>query len=561
MSSAVSRSGHAWPLGIKFELLGKAAEEGVVDIYPGITTLVGPNGSGKTRALRAVKTTLEATNLITRLGRKTHLLAAGRSSPFEGFRSAAIGPSTPGPSEAAVGAGVHQKHWSGFESVTGSLLALDSRADVRLKIEARLKQLFDRSINFSWSQQGLVTRVSLISGGLPYAINHEASCILHLVAILAAIYNTEIGALLIDEPEISLHPQHQAFLREEMENTAGDPSDAAKKLIIIATHSPILMPLRRIGELPNIVFFGSPRSPPAQVPADAGILQRTKIAAFVARLSTTHRIAMFADRVLLVEGPSDEIIATQPARRLDLRLLARNAQILPVMGKGEFLEAAKLFRLMNKQTAVLADLDALSDDSDLVSGFSDLPRAAAVADRLGRSSLVDLDGDLRAALVKFIDSHRLSVDTAAATYPDWSSSQSNELRRLRVTLARVLTDPASFGEPAAAIATSLRVRYEVLLKALAELGCFFLRRGAIDNYYQVCETTRSKPDRASDEASGFETLDSSELEVVYADLINALNHVAPNQSVDEDQLLRPKLGAALSAAFLRVDPRSCCFLT
>src|SRR5690606_37907653 len=147
-----------------------------------------------------------------------------------------------------------------------------------------------------------------------------------------------------DEPEISLHPQHQAFLFEEMERVAGDPMDPARKLIIIATHSAALLPLRSVNDLPALMFFNSVRSAPAQVPANADILKRTKLTALIARLSATHRLAMFAERVLLVEGPSDEIVATQLARQLELRLLARNAQILPVTGKGEFIEAAKLFR-------------------------------------------------------------------------------------------------------------------------------------------------------------------------------------------------------------------------
>jgi len=360
----------AWPLGVKIQLLGDVAAEGVVEIRPGITTLVGPNGSGKTRALRAIKNALNATNLIGAHGRKTHFLAAGRNSPFENFRAAINGPGQMDTADAAFGHRVHQDQWWNFESVTGSLFVLNHRADLRLKIEARLQQLFDRSVQLSWSQQGLTIRISPMSGGAPYAANYEASGILQLVALLAAIHNDEIGALLIDEPEISLHPQHQAFLLEEMEKVAGDPSDPTRKLIVIATHSASLLPLRRISDLPTIAFFNSVRQSPAQVPEDAEILERTKLAAMVARLSTTHRMAMFAERVLLVEGPSDEIITTQLARELGLRLLARNAQILPVTGKGEFAEAAKLFRLMNKQVAVLADLDALADDNGLVCQFS-----------------------------------------------------------------------------------------------------------------------------------------------------------------------------------------------
>lgn len=545
-----------WPLGVRIKLFGAAAAEGFVEIRPGITTLVGPNGSGKSRTLRAIKTALDATILIKKFGRKTHLLAAGRSSPLECYRSAVDTPGSANASDAAVGHINYKNRWWDFESVTGSLLALDNRADLRLKIEARLKQLFDRSVQLEWSQNGLGVRFSPVSGGNAYAANYEASGILHLVALLAAIHNNDIGALLIDEPEVSLHPQHQAFLLEEMERVAGDPSDPARKLIVIATHSASLLPLRGICELPRIVFFNTVREPPTQIPGDADILKRSKLAAMVARLSTTHRMAMFAERVLLVEGPSDEIVTTQLARRLDLRLLARNAQILPVTGKGEFCETAKLFRLMNKQVAVLADLDALADDNGLVRHFSEQPEATAVADRLGRSTLAELDNDLRAGLAAFMTKHHAAVDAAAVTYPDRSSKEASAVTKSRVTLARILTDPTSFGDAAAGAASSLCTRYDVLLNALAELGCFFLRRGAIENYYNVSATNRVKPDLAAEVAAGFEASSSDDLKRDYAIIIAALEHIAPNQRVDEDKLLRPKLGAVLAAAFQDMDHQS-----
>jgi len=542
-----------WPLGVKLQLLGDQGTEGAIEVRPGITTLVGPNGSGKTRALRAIKTALVGTNRIASLNRKIHFLAAGRSSPFEPFRAFVDSPGSMTTADAAVGNIGYRHRWHELESITGALLSLDGRADLRLKVEARLQQLFDRSVSLGWSQNGLTVRITPISGGESYAANVEASGILQLVALLSAIHNNEIGALLIDEPEISLHPQHQAFLLEEMERVAGDPTDPDKKLIVIATHSASLLPLRRISELPNLAFFNSPRRAPAQVPEDAGILKRQKLAALIARLSSTHRLAMFAERVLLVEGPSDEIISTQLARSLDLRLLARNAQIVPVTGKGEFGEAAKLFRLMRKKVAVLADLDALADDNDLLCNFSELPEAGPVSDRLGRKSLADLDRDLRNELAEFMREHAAAVDAAASSYPDWSNEASVHLAKRRVTLARILTDPDSFGDSAAAMATSLKTKFDALLVCLAELGCFFLRKGAVENYYHLSASGRSKPDLAAEEAAGFDEIAASDLRRDYADIASALLHIAPNQRVDEDLLLRPKLGAVLSAAFLGMD--------
>jgi predicted ATP-dependent endonuclease of OLD family len=66
------------------------------------------------------------------------------------------------------------------------------------------------------------------------------------MARLAALYDDDVAALLIDEPEISLHPQYQAFLLEEIRQVAGNPyEDDAKKLIILSTHATSMLPLRR----------------------------------------------------------------------------------------------------------------------------------------------------------------------------------------------------------------------------------------------------------------------------------------------------------------------------
>jgi len=553
MTSGNESEEFLWPINIEYSLEGNLNTNATLQLGPGITTLVGPNGSGKTRALRAIKSKLMGEVRITAKNKKVHFLSAGRSSPFESFRSNSDNPHGVNNNDAAIGHSSYIDQWWNFESVTGDLLVLDRRPDLKLKIEARLQQLFDRSVELKWSQNGMTIRITSITGGNGYAANHEASGILQVVALLSAIHNDEIGALIIDEPEISLHPQHQAFLLEEMELVAGDPSDPKKKMIIIATHSPSMLPLRRIQELSKIIFFNSPQQIPSQIPVNSVILRNNKLAALIARLSATHRTAMFAEHVLLVEGPSDEIVVTQLARKFGLRLLARNAQILPVTGKGEFIEAAKLFRLMNKRVSLLADLDALADENNLVNYFSGLPEAEAIADRIARKNLADLDRDLRVETTTFIADFSEEVDMAAVKYLDWSGKDSAADVKRRVTLARILSNPTSFGQKACSKAVSLQNKYDVLLLSLQNLGCFFLRRGAIENYYNVIEEIGiGKPDRAALEAAGFDARDSHELAKCYDDVYAALHHAAPNQVVDEDELLRMKLGAILTPVLLGI---------
>ena len=64
---------------------------------------------------------------------------------------------------------------------------------------------------------------------------------------------------------------------------------------------------------------------------------------------------------------------------------------------------------------------------------------------------------------------------------------------------------------------------------------------------------RGKPDRAAIEASGFEAKKADELVAQYADIRAALRHAAPNQLVDEDRLLRMKLGAILTPVLLGMN--------
>jgi hypothetical protein len=120
----------------------------------------------------------------------------------------------------------------------------------------------------------------------------------------------------------------------------------------------------------------------------------------------------------------------------------------------------------------------------------------------------------------------------------------------------VLTDAASFGLAAAGEASSLCTRFNVLLDALAKVGCFFLRRGAIENYYRISTSSHGKPEHASAEAAGFDASDVKNLKRDYESIVSALSHIAPNQRVDEDQLLRPKLGAVLVSTFLSMDRHS-----
>lgn len=391
-----------------------------------------------------------------------------------------------------------------------------------------------------------------MSGSARYQSGLEASGITQLISLLAAIYDDTIRTLIIDEPEISLHPQLQAFIFEEMESVAGDWAYKGKKRIVISTHSPSFLPLRSLADFPSIVFFGG-NADCRQIDPAIGLLQSSKLAQFVARTTLSHRQALFAERILLVEGPSDEIVAARTAQHLGMKIEARNTQILPALGKGEFREARKLFAEIGMQITVLADLDALVDDNSLVNDFSRADGASAIANASGHTSLIDLDGRLRSELAGLIAANGAAIDAAIAAYPYWSDKQDPDVRRRRCASAQLLTQPSVFTGDLGEKMASLAIRYGVLLSGLEQLGCFFLRRGAIENYFADTSTGIGKPARASAEAERLAVLPPNQLATEYPELVRALRCAAPGRGVDESVLLRSKLAAALGAIFQSME--------
>jgi hypothetical protein len=524
-----------------------------LSLSTGLCVFVGPNGSGKSETLRSLRDHLRS-NLRSSLNKKVVYLAAGRSSALEQYRSITglNGPQNFNTEPAAVGYQGWQSDWWQFEGNTGMLLRLKSRPDLLLKVEARLQALYQKRLKLTWAQSGLQFGFSSSIGGSQYYANVEASGILELVPLLAAIYDDQIGVLLIDEPEISLHPQLQAFLMQELRAHAGDPAHELKKLIVLATHSPTMLPVRRIDDVSNLVFFIDGQKAPVQIAPDSGQLKSSKLSALVARLSENHKIAFFSRRVLLVEGPSDEIVVNGVALKLEHPILGANTQVVPVTGKGQFSETVKFFRLMSKDVFVLADLDALADDNRLVNVYRDA--AQHLANKQGMGSVTDIDRSIRDKFQTLLDKAFDALSSTAVKHRYWTErAPDDELKaKRRSTLAALLSTPESnLTDLLSGELTALRKRYDALLDLLAAAGCVVLRRGTIEDYYSTQKSSGGlgKPESAAIEVETFSARDLRSVKSNYDDVVKAIEVAAPIKKIDENALLREQLGSLLGAAF------------
>ncbi len=338
----------------------------------GFLTLLGPNASGKSHILRALRDYFKSDETLT-LGRQVRLLASGRLSNLESYRilhhanqalkvsSKYVDEATPYPDSSRYF----------VETLAIDYQSLKARPDIQLKIRARLKEFFNRDIDLAWEAGGLaVNFVREDSQGERYGIGREASGLIHLVGLLAAIYNDTIGVLLIDEPELSLHPQYQNFLLEEIRRYSGIPAqNSTKKIIIIATHSEELIHLNTPEDLKSLGFCMGLEHPVHQFLDFHHLEEQERLENLISRLSSEFKRAFFADHILLLEGPTDEKICHTLNRKLELSLTARGVELLPLLGKGDFIAAHKLLELLKKEVSILADLDWIIDAPEWVDQF------------------------------------------------------------------------------------------------------------------------------------------------------------------------------------------------
>lgn len=300
---------------------------------------------------------------------------------------------------------------------------------------------------------------------------------------------------------------------------------------------------------------------PTQIAADAGELQNRKIAALIGRMGQEHKLALFASSPLLVEGPSDVIVGSSVARKLDLQLEAGGSQILPVIGKGQFVIVCKLFRLMGKDPVVLADADALTDDLDLAHFMLNSQSANDAASELGAGPANVLASQIYNAFCQMVDASWASIEAEATKHPYWiereqtpDEGQQKAKRRSTFSTLFNLSDEAIQSLDNGAQWLSIKRRFKTLLNLLETEGCFVLRKGAIESYFafNTEESAASKPEVAAIEAAKLSDADAEHVGQVYDDVARCLRFASAAEKIVEAEALQEVLLAICAPALAKI---------
>ncbi|TBW12407.1 AAA family ATPase [Azotobacter chroococcum subsp. isscasi] len=534
-----------------------------ITIRNGLTVLIGPNGSGKTHLLRAIKNALP--QYVQ--GKKIRFISAGRMglleqnrSDYDGHRGSNILYE-----HANFGSKSDIARRHNIETLNGDFQTLSERADILVKVQERLRKLFKRDLIIEWDAGTLkVVFARLDKEGSPYSSGREASGLLHLVGLLAALYDDDVGALMLDEPEVSLHPQLQAFLLNEITSAAGHYSESGfKKIIIMATHSTEMLNILKCEDLLSLVFCHDLDTAPVQIPPESGVLQNKKVQALVARLGQEHKLSLFCKKPLLVEGPSDALISSFLSQKLELHLEASGSQILPVIGTGQMPVVSKFMKLLGKTPVVLADADAFADGLELTNYYLDGSIAAdQKAAASGAASAISLANSAYNDFCKLVNDKWQDIAPLAIAHPYWVNKEEGE--DVKAKRRAALCTLFSHDESALSDITPNRAwvvmksRLEAVLDLLELAGCFILRKGAIESYYQSSDTFTSegKPSAAVDEIEHLDGLAPSQLEALLPEMARCIKFASQGEKINEAESLRDVLLSIAAPAMAKLNAGS-----
>jgi len=513
----------------------------------GLTILIGPNGAGKTRILKRLK----RSNFSGINSSQIRYLSSNRIGDLEQYRSK-TNQYNYNADHYNLGDIDTKKAKHEIEIAKGDFFVMDDRKDVFIKVSERLSVLFNRNMFIRWDSGNLKVFFSKKDSNKEYSVALEASGLLNLVSILAALYDDEIKVLLIDEPEVSLHPQLQRFVLNEIKKVAGDYNEQGKKLIVMSTHSTEMIEINKVSDLPNYIFFLDDGSKPRQIEQSEEILKNKKLKELIIRMSQSYKSAFFSKRPLLVEGISDLIICNYFDSKYGLNLGIAGSQIVPVEGKGQFPITVKFMELIGKEPIILTDLDSFVDDNEVINLFVNKDIAKQCAIEKGHRDLQQFVKDLKNDLCQLCEKNEENLRYIYEGHPYWQDNeQKDNQKKLRRALTAMLfsnNDTEILQWENGEDWISIKKRLIVLFEILEKCGCFILRKGALESYYIHTNNYvfDGKPSSAIEEIDYLENEEVETIKENYDMILRCLNYCSNTQKIDETRLIKMELLAEIA---------------
>jgi hypothetical protein len=320
--------------------------------WGGVNFLIGPNGTGKTLFANELK------NQCQKHGMKPRYLNAERLAGLERQQYGHFGNSNLHEGFTISQFQTYKSNGQEFGLSGDAFILLSEKLDLKTKVEATLTQLFDRELTLSTDTGTLRPKLRKQKGETYDMRQFECHGLKELITLLTFLYDDDNNCLIIDEPELHLHPQFQSFLLQHIRQHAGDPRiDAGKKSFFLITHSPFMVDVKTTDDLRHCVVFQTGKKPSFISSLDIDDLYKVK--RLLPRLNTHHKQFFFSSAPIFVEGYTDQQLFSLIQERRGRLIGASGSCLIDVTGKDEMALFFRLCKSLGIESRYIADLDVL----------------------------------------------------------------------------------------------------------------------------------------------------------------------------------------------------------
>ena len=523
------------------------------NIWADINYFVGQNGTGKSLFALQLNEKLKQINLKVKFLNSERLSGLEREN-YSDFSS----------SNFSSGLNLSRKskitrYGEQFGLSADAFLILREHLEVRIKIEALLTSFFQKEIKLIEEGGFLIPKMINRIDNTEYNFKEkECHGLKEIITILTFLYYDKYNCIIIDEPEMHLHPQFQLFLLNEFKKVAGNPREnPEKKIIFIITHSSYFVDLKDLNDLKKILIFHSieKKMLPTYIENfdDFDTYERNQMRRFFAKFNTHHKQLFFANNPLFVEGYTDKQIISILLEKLEKNVGARGSCIIEVGGKGHLAIFYKLLKKLKIEARFIADLDILFEGKMIQhikngSVFQEYMSTNGIDPSLAIGNLWRLLDDIRIEFLRntCLDSELSQIKATLETY-----NTSDDLKKQRYALLLGIDKhkakikqflPNKISE----IEQILGV-FEKLIKGCAKSKVFILRKGVLENYY--INSTINYLERGGNKEHYYEReydyiINSDnipEINANYLDLLKILMDALPLMDIDYKKFMKRAL--------------------
>lgn len=278
---------------------------------------------------------------------------------YAGYRSA---------SQAAMAEGTNLLQWGAqhfarlhWKAVNRAAESNEKASDLfSMEPDVQLLTRYLRQLGYEWSFRTDEDSVSyafvLRKEGHWFTVDKFSSGEKEIVHFLLAMFalNVKDGIVLVDEPELHLHPRWQRIFLGLFRDLAPERNNQ----FLISTHSPVFVSPDTINSVTRI--YSEPERGSRRVALRDVTLPDKKNLVRIVNSQNNERI-FFADKVVLVEGITDRLVLESLLEAGAGRFTKSEAiEVVEVGGKVNFSDYRDLLTALETPCVVVADLDYLS---------------------------------------------------------------------------------------------------------------------------------------------------------------------------------------------------------